>query len=260
MQPLAGGRQHLVADPGRVAPGLAARELDLSDLDSVRAFADRLRADGRVVDLLVNNAGIGNVPRRLSAQGIESQFATNFVGHFALTGRLLDLFRADGRARIVHVGSGLYRRIRVALPFDDPAAERSYSPGRAYIASKLANLMFGVELDRRLRRAGRPIRSLTAHPGMASTPMNARADGLAQRMLLATVRAAVARPVERGAIPLLFAATAGAAEPGVFLGPSVRKWDDRVYFDALTAPADDPVLAARLWDLAQALTGVEYLR
>jgi NAD(P)-dependent dehydrogenase (short-subunit alcohol dehydrogenase family) len=164
-----------------------------------------------------------------------------------------------GRPGIVHVGSNLYRRVRVELPFDDLAAERSYSRGRAYLASKLANLLFGVELDRRLSRAGRPIRSLTAHPGMASTPMNAGLDGLAQRMVLATVKAAIARPAERAAIPLLYAATAADARPGVFIGPSIRKWDDRVYFDALVAPADDLALAARLWDLAQARTGVEYL-
>ena len=173
--------------------------------------------------------------------------------------QLLDIFRTVGRAQIVHIGSNLYRRLRVELPFDDPAAEQSYSRGRAYVASKLANLVFGAELDRRLRAAGRPIRSLTAHPGMASTPMNARVGGRAQRTVLAVIKAMLARPAERAAIPLLYAAAAEDARPGVFLGPSIRKWDDRVYFDALVAPADDPALAARLWDLAQVRTGVEYL-
>ena len=240
-----------------LAGGMEVRVLDVADLDSVRAFADRLHADGRGVDLLVNNAGIANVPRRLSPQGVESQFATNFLGHFALTGLLLDLLRPD--ARVVAVGSNLYRYARVDLPFDDLAAERYYSPGRAYVASKLANLLFGAELERRLRRAGLPVRSFVAHPGVASTPMQDSAQGLAQRALMVVVRAALARSAEQAAIPLLFAATSPAAETGVFLGPSIRKWDTRVYFDELVPPADDQALATRLWDLAQARSGVQYL-
>ncbi|WFE33241.1 SDR family NAD(P)-dependent oxidoreductase [Micromonospora sp. WMMD975] len=249
-----------VRDPAkatRVAPGLEARRVDLADLDSVGAFAGGLHRDGRVVDLLVNNAGIGgHQGRRLSPQGIEMQFATNFLGHFALTGRLLDLIRDGGR--VVHVGSNLYRHFPVELPLDDLAAERSYSPSRAYVASKLANLLFGLELDRRLRRAGRPVRSLVAHPGLARTALNSDVGQPALRATMAVLNALISRPAERAAIPLLFAATDPAAHGGVFIGPRNRRWDDRVHLDRVVAPANDPALADQLWERAQDWAGVGY--
>jgi NAD(P)-dependent dehydrogenase (short-subunit alcohol dehydrogenase family) len=257
-----------VRDPekaARVLPGVEARRLDLADLDSVHDFAARLRADGRPVDLLINNAGINHagtvrVTRQLSPQGVESTFATNFLGHFVLTGRLLDAFRTDGRARVVHVSSALYRYYRGPLPVDDLAAERSYSPGKAYVASKLANLAFGVELDRRLRAHGVPVASVSAHPGMADTPMNAHVEHPAQRAVVEVVRALSSRPPERAAIPLLYAATGPAPPPGVLVGPGIRRTDDRVHVRPVRPPAADPALGARLWQVAEARGGVEYLR
>ncbi|WP_405092033.1 SDR family NAD(P)-dependent oxidoreductase [Micromonospora sp. NBC_01392] len=241
----------------RVLPGVEARRLDVADLDSVAAFATGLHAQGRSLDLLVNNAGIGgHQGRRLSPQGIEMQFATNFLGHFALTGRLLDLIRDGGR--VVHVGSGLYRIFRVAPPFDDPAAERSYSPSRAYVTSKLANLLLGLELDRRLRRAGRPVQSLVAHPGLARTALNDDIRRPALRATMAVLQALIGRPAERAAVPLLFAATAPGARGGVFIGPGNRKSDDRVHLDPVAAPANDPAVAGRLWDRARTWSAVEY--
>jgi len=235
-----------VRNPAR-APGFEAWPLDLHDLDSVRAFAARAHAEGRTIDLLVNNAGIGNHP---------DAFATNFLGHFALTGLLLDLMRTDGRARIVHVGSSLYRHMK-RLDLDDLVAGRESSNGRIYVGSKLATLVFGLELDRRLERAGRPIRSLVAHPGLANTPMNAHLPSRAGRAFMALAQAAIGRPAERAAIPLLYAATDPAARPGVFLGPHLRKSDDTVYADPILAPATDPALAGRVWRVAEAATGVD---
>ncbi|WP_433088371.1 SDR family NAD(P)-dependent oxidoreductase [Dactylosporangium sp. CA-052675] len=242
-----------VRTPARAAE-FDARVLDLNDLDSVRAFAAGVREP---VDVLVNNAGIGNRPRELSAQGFESTFATNFLGHFALTGLLLDRMRDDGRARIVHVGSALYRHMKT-LPLDDLAAERGYSKGRAYVGSKLAQLVFGLELDRRLRRAGRPIRSLVAHPGMANTPMNSNLPSRAGRAFMSVLQATVGRPADRAAIPILYAATDPAARPGDFIGPRLRRWDDRVHAGAIAPHAADPTLAARLWAVAEDATGVRF--
>ena len=238
---------------------LEVHQVDLADLDSVRSFAGSLHDAGRHIDVLINNAGVGGQRRALTAQGYERVFATNHLGPFALTGLLLDLFRPDHDPRVVAVGSNLYRRMRPATDFEDLAADRSFSPGVAYVRSKLANLMFGSELERRLRRAGSPVRSFLAHPGMASTPMHDTAQGFVQKTFLVVAGALLSRPAEAGAVPLLFAATSPAAESGVFLGPSARKWDSRVHFDALVRPADDAELAARLWQISERATGVRYL-
>ncbi len=233
-------------------------QVDLADLDSVRRFADALHDSGREIDVLVNNAGVGGQSRELTPQGHERTFATNHLGPFALTGLLLDLFRPDHDPRVVAVGSNLYR-MRPGRDFADLAAGRAHSPGPAYSGSKLATVLFGAELERRLRRAGSSVRSFTAHPGMARTPMHDTARGFTQKAFVTVAGALFARSAEAGALPLLFAATGPAARTGVFLGPSSRRWDDRVHAAALVAPADDPALAAELWRVSEDATGVRYL-
>jgi len=251
-----------VAKGERVRAGLTGdlevRQIDLADLDSVRRFADGMHADGRRIDVLVNNAGIGGQERELTPQGYERVFATNHLGAFALTGLLLDLFRPDRDPRVVAVGSNLYRRIKVRTDFEDLSAERGFSPGAAYVRSKLATILFGAELDRRLRRAGSPVRSFLSHPGMASTPMHDSARTLAQKAVVTIAGAFLSRPVEQAVLPLAFAATDPAARTGVFLGPSARKKDIRVHFAELVPPADDPALADRLWRISEDATGVRY--
>ncbi|KXK63959.1 hypothetical protein AWW66_00490 [Micromonospora rosaria] len=253
-----------VAKGERVRAGLTGdllvRRLDLADLDSVRAFADRLRAEDRPVDLLLNNAGVGGAhgPER-SAQGYESIVATNHLGHFALTGLLLDRFRPDRDPRVVTVGSGFYRLLSGGPDLDDLTGIPAGPPIVRYIRSKQANLLFGVELDRRLRRAGSPVRSLLAHPGMARTPMQANADGPGAWIVTRIGGAVLARSAASGTIPLLYAATAPAAESGVFLGPALHRWDHRVHARPLVRPATDPALASRLWAVSQTATGVRYL-
>jgi NAD(P)-dependent dehydrogenase (short-subunit alcohol dehydrogenase family) len=239
-------------------PGeLQVHHLDLADLDSVRRFAATLHDRGEGLDLLLNNAGASAQTRQLSPQGHERVLATNHLGHFALTGLLLDLFRPESGPRIVTVASNFYRRVR--LDFADLGAARSYSPGLVYARSKLANVLFGAELDRRLRHVGSPVRSLLAHPGMARTPMHDSAEGVAQRAFLAVLGGLLARTAEHGTLPLLFAATAPAAETGVLLGPSLRKTDTKVYFAPIARSGADPVAADRLWCASQELTGVRYL-
>ncbi|MEU4560691.1 SDR family NAD(P)-dependent oxidoreductase [Actinoplanes sp. NPDC023936] len=241
-------------------PGdIEVRLVDLADLDSVRRFADRMHADGRTLDVLVNNAGIGPQERTLSPQGFERTFATNHLGAFALTGLLLDLFRPDHDPRIVSVTSNFYKTIKVRDPFTDLTGAGRWSPSRAYTESKLANIVFGVELDRRLRSSGSPVRSLVAHPGMATTPMHDTARGLAQRAFLAVGTRLLARTAEQGTLPLAYAVTSPDARPGVALGPGRRKTDLRVHADPIAPPASDRALAARLWTVSEQATGVHYL-
>ncbi|WBB78668.1 SDR family NAD(P)-dependent oxidoreductase [Micromonospora sp. WMMD882] len=233
---------------------LDVRHLDLLDLDTTRRLADGLRADGTGVDVLVNNGGIGAVPHRLSPQGVESQLATNHLGHFALTGRLLDRLAAGHDPAVVTVASGLYRLGR--LDPADLAAERGYSPGRAYATSKLANVLFALELDRRLRAAGSPVRSLVAHPGMTKTDLDRNAPPLA-RLVASTLGLVLRRPVDEAVTPILYAATEPAAPTGRHIGPGRPPRAARPTFETLTGAATDPGLAARLWARSVALTGVD---
>ncbi len=240
---------------GGVAGSFEPREVDLLDLDSVQRFATGMRASPSV-DLLVNNAGVGGGARTLGPQGYERTWATNFLGPFALTGLLLGQLGRGTPARVVHVGSNAYNRIKVELPLDDPAAEKAWSPGRAYVASKLANLMFGAELQRRLQATGSPVHSLLAHPGVANTPMQQSAESRSERALARLLNLTLGRSADAGAIPLLYAATAPAAPTGVFLGPSLLKRDLRVHAQPLRPPANDVLLAQHLWATAERLTGV----
>ncbi|MER7168593.1 SDR family NAD(P)-dependent oxidoreductase [Micromonospora sp. NPDC000207] len=238
---------------------LVVRRLDLADLDTVGEFAADLRAEGRRIDVLLNNAGVSADTDEPSAQGFERVLATNHLGHFALTGLLLDLFRPDRDPRVVTVGSGLYRLLRSGPDPDDLVGGRVEARGVRYIRSKQANVLFGAELDRRLRRTASPVRSFLAHPGMARTPMQANARGAAEWAVTRTGGLLLARSPLRGTIPLLYAATAPTAETGVFLGPSLRKWDSRVHARPFVAPGDDQALAARLWQVSEAATGVRFL-
>ncbi|MFJ8685745.1 oxidoreductase [Micromonospora wenchangensis] len=232
---------------------LVVHRLDLLDLDSVHAFVEGLDRDVDTVDALVNNAGIGTVPRRLSPQGVESQFATNHLGHFALTGRLLPTLTVGRDPVVVTVSSGLYRLGRLDLA--DLAAERRYSAGGAYATSKLANVLFGLELDRRLRAAGSPVRSLLTHPGMTRTDLSRDLPPLARR--IETVLAGpLRRPLDEAAAPMLFAATVPTAPTGRHIGPGRRFRRAEPTFAPLRGRATDRRLAADLWARSEELTGV----
>jgi len=243
-----------------IGPEAAARvevyALELDDLDSVARFADAVRTNHPSLHLLVNNAGTVKPAARLSAQGYQSTFATNHLGHFALTGLLLDRLSQAEQPRVVSVGSNLYRHLKATLPLDDLAAD--VPAGRAYVASKLAVLLFADELERRLRVIGSPVRSLAAHPGVADTPMQQQTGNVAEWLINRALRLALGRSAEAGALPLLFAATAPAAPTGVLLGPSLRKHDLRIHADALVAPATDRALGARLWSVSERATGVSF--
>jgi NAD(P)-dependent dehydrogenase (short-subunit alcohol dehydrogenase family) len=233
---------------------LRIEELDLADLDSVRSFADGLAEDR--VDLLINNAGVMAPPRRLTADGFESQFGTNHLGHFALTGRLLPLLLAAPEPRVVTVSSGAHRIGRIR--FDDLQGERRYFAWLAYGQSKLANLMFCFELQRRATAAGTALKSMAAHPGYAATNLQFAAPRLPDRMLM-RVTNLVAQSARMGALPSLYAATVPDLPGGSFVGPD-GVMEQRGYPHVVTASgrAYDEDAWRRLWAVSEELTGVQY--
>lgn len=242
---------------GQPGARLEVRRLDLADLDSVRAFAGEVRAEHPRLDVLVNNAGIMAPPRRLSPQGHESQFACNHLGHFALTGLLLDLLAEGKDPRVVTVTSTNHRQGRLFL--DDLAGERHYSPMAFYNQSKFANAVFGQELHRRLAEAASPVRSVLAHPGYSATDLQTSAPVGMVRLLFGRVLRPLAQSAERGALPQLYAATDPGVRSGEFIGPDgpgeLRGGPKRV---RLSPAAADAATGRRLWELSQRLTGVAF--
>lgn len=236
---------------------LDVRHLDLADLDSVRAFAERLHAERARLDVLVNNAGVMAPPRSLSPQGHETQFAANHLGHFALTGRLLDLLSAGTDPRVVTVSSANHRKARIF--FDDITGERRYAPMGFYNQSKLANAVFGHQLHRRLTEAGSPVRSVLAHPGYASTNLQTNGPVALVRVLFGRILTPLAQTPDQGALPQLYAATDPGVRGGEFIGPDgrgeLRGGPTRV---ELSAGAADAGTGQRLWELSERATGVRF--
>ena len=238
--------------------------LDLSSLASVSAFAQRLRQDGRPVDLLINNAGVMAVPtRHTTADGFELQFGTNYLGHFALTARLLPLLAAAPAPRVVSLSSGTHFFGRIDL--DDLQSERSYSAGRAYAQSKLAMLMFAGELQRRSDAAGWGLLSTAAHPGAARTNLQTAGPtlgtgrdrpGLFARLSLHLP--GMWQDAAGGALPTLYAALDPAAEPGGYYGPRRLGLTGPAGPARKSRRARDAATARRLWDASVALTGVTW--
>jgi len=233
------------------------RILDLADLDSVRAFATAFSTGATGIDVLVNNAGVMFPPRLLTRQGFESQFATNHLGHFALTGLLFDTIRRGEDARVVTVSSLEHKG--GAIHFDDLTGARSYSPRGFYRQSKFANVLFALELDRRVRAAGIPVRSVLAHPGWSATNLQTSAPTGVMKQLVRIGNRVLAQSAEMGALSQLYAAVDPGAESGSFYGPDglgeLRGHPTRVR----PAPsATDAGTARRLWELSEELTGVSF--
>ncbi|MCH7232704.1 oxidoreductase [Glycomyces sp. L485] len=241
----------------RQGASLEIRRLDLADLDSVNDFAARFRADDAEVDVLVNNAGVMAPPRTLSPQGHEMQFASNHLGHFALTGLLLDRIGNGRDPRVVTVSSLAHYGGRIH--FDDLTGERDYSGMGFYRQSKFANLLFGLELDRRLRASRSPVRSLVSHPGLAATSLVENGFTTLTRPIGRLVLRLFTQSSESGALTSLYAATDPRAESGQYIGPDGRReWKGPPRVVRPDAPAEDRETAARLWALSEELTGVRY--
>ncbi|MFI5954794.1 oxidoreductase [Cryptosporangium sp. NPDC051539] len=258
-----------VRNPGKGAEALArlglpaeVRPLDLADLDSVRAFAAGTTGP---IDLLINNAGVMNVPtRHITAQGFETQFGTNHLGHFALTGLLLPRLLERPGARVVTLASVMHRLGRPAR-LDDPQSERSYSSTGAYNFSKLSNAWFTLELDRRLRAAGATPISVGAHPGYTATNLlttGPEADGATLfTRLSAAATQVVGQSDVRGALPTLRAAVDPGVRGGEYYGPGgpgeIRGHPVRVRY---ARAAYDEASARRLWEYSENATGVTFTR
>jgi NAD(P)-dependent dehydrogenase (short-subunit alcohol dehydrogenase family) len=236
--------------------------LDLASLASVADFAKRLSTAQRSLDLLVNNAGVMAPPeRQATADGFELQFGTNYLGHYALTAQLLPLLRHGNQPRVVNLSS-LAHRVG-AINFADLQGARSYVPWKAYSQSKLAMLMFALELQRRSDAAGWGLMSNAAHPGYARTDLIANGPGASGLLwqLNKFFQPYVSHSAAEGALPTLFAATSPEAKNAGYYGPN--------WFYELKGPpvpakimprAKDAVLAAQLWDVSAALTGVSFDR
>jgi NAD(P)-dependent dehydrogenase (short-subunit alcohol dehydrogenase family) len=236
---------------------IASAALDLAYLDSVARFADEFLADHRRLDLLINNGGVLTPPEGKTKQGFELQFGTNHLGHFALTGRLLPLILATPGARVTTVSSlGQYLgRIEFAdLQFD----QRGHQPWAAYGQSKLANLMFALELQRRLDAVGSTVRSTGSHPGWTASNLTRNASPM-----LRWLQPVVAEKAPVGAQTTLRAATDPEASGGSFWGPSrpLRAFGvtGPVRQARISVRARDTAVAEQLWDVSERLTGVSYV-
>ena len=234
---------------------LRVADLDLGSLASVRSFAGSL--DVGEIALLINNAGIMMPPHGRTADGFELQFGTNHLGHFALTGLLLDRLRAAPDARVVTLTS--LEHTTGHIQFENLQQEEGYTPRKAYRQSKLANAAFGLELDRRLRAAGSPVKSLLAHPGYSATNLQSTGPTGIMKALLAIGFRIFAQDAEQGALPTLYAASAADAEGGDFYGPDgFGEMRGRPTKVQVSAEGADPDVARRLWTVSEELTGVVY--
>lgn len=235
--------------------------LDLAVQASVHAFANRMieRFPGQSLDLLINNAGVMALPtREVTGDGFERQFATNYLGPFALSGLLLPSMKQRVGSRVVTVSSGASNQGKIA--FDNLQGERVYRPMlQAYAQSKLADLIFAQELQRRLKAVGSPIVSTAAHPGYAVTNLQADHLGLGMKMMLAVMKPFLAQDAAHGALPTLYAAVAAEAVAGGYYGPDGFA-EGKGYPRAARIPKNalDGTVAKRLWLESERLTRVKF--
>ncbi len=234
-------------------------QIDLSDLASVRAAAAAVLQEPRL-DVLINNAGVMWNPKTITSDGFESQFGINHLGHFALTGLLLPLLQATPDSRVVTISSGGHRMGDGDLYWDDIKADEEYHPKKRYYASKLANLLFTYELDRRLRAKDSSTIAVAAHPGVSDTELNRYVTGFSGAMTRAAMP--LMRPLvntaEQGAWPTELAATAPGVEGGQYFGPSRRQEMSGPARQVDSSDASkDTAKAERLWDLSIEMTGVD---
>ena len=235
--------------------------LDLADLASIRKFASEFSTGHQGLDILVNNAGVMAIPKRHTVEGFEMQFGTNHLGHFALTGLLLDCLLVRPQSRVVTVSSELAQIGR--LRFDDLDGARRYRPWAAYAQAKLANQLFVLELDRRSAGAGAGVVSVAAHPGYAATNLQSVGPHMSGSKAMARLGAfgnsVFAQTAAAGALPILYGATAADVTSGQYFGPDrlfgMRGHPKPVSFVRAARNRDT---ARRLWEVSETLTGVRY--
>ena len=241
------------AHPGA---GAAVQQLDLTSLASIRAAADHLHAVYPRIDLLINNAGVMTTPKASTEDGFELQFGTNHLGHFALTGLLLDIMLAVPGSRVVTISSNAHRG--GTINFDDLQSERHYNRIRAYGQAKLANLMFTYELDRRLLAHGAPTIAVAAHPGSSNTDLARNLPSFV-RTPFDFLWSLVAQDAAMGALPTLRAATDPTVKGGQYYGPGGRG-EQRGHPKLVQSSNKSRDIPAqqRLWSVSETLTGVRF--
>jgi NAD(P)-dependent dehydrogenase (short-subunit alcohol dehydrogenase family) len=227
------------------------RQLDLADLNSVRAFAKDILAEFDRLDILINNAGVMATPYRKTTDGFEMQFGTNHLGHFTLTGLLIDLLKATPNSRVVTVSS--YAHFFGRINFGDLNSENFYQKWLSYGQSKLANVLFGYELQRRADRNGANPISIVAHPGYAATNLQHTTT------LFSMLNPILAQSQEMGALPTLYAATSPEIRGGEFIGPDGFLGQRGYPHKASSSRAShDQDTAQRLWEISEQLTGIQF--
>jgi NAD(P)-dependent dehydrogenase (short-subunit alcohol dehydrogenase family) len=234
--------------------------IDLANLKMISRVTKRLLSEGKPIDILVNNAGVMMLPQHeTTADGFERQFGTNYLGHFALTAQLLPLLQKSAAPRVVNLSSIAHRRGKIA--FDNLQGERAYRPWPAYEQSKLAMLMFALELQRRSDANGWGLMSNAAHPGFARTDLIANGPGTTGVLSLisSVTKPFLSQSAAAGALPTLLAATAPEAQRGAYYGPNGFQEMKGAPSEARIFPqASDPGVAAKLWDVSEKLTGVQW--
>ncbi|MFB6116152.1 MAG: oxidoreductase [Candidatus Nanosalina sp.] len=242
-------------------PDLEVRKLDLADLSSVEEFAEEFLANNDELDILCNNAGVMALPRQETEDGFEKHMGVNHLGHFALTGHLMPALRNAEQSRVVTQSSGLHENGEIN--FDDLMMEEEYDKSAAYAQSKLANILFAYELDRRLESEDLDIKSIACHPGYTATNLQFRGpkeEGSRIRLAVMTVaNKLVAQSAARGALPMLYAATSEEVEGGDYIGPggpgNMRGYPEKQESSEESYSED---MAEALWTRSESLTGVEY--
>ena len=232
---------------------LAIMSLDLADLGSIEAFANEVKRRYGKIDVLLNNAGLMAPPLQHTKDGFEMQFGTNHLGHFALTGQLLPVLEAAPAPRVVQIASVMH--LIGKFYWNNLNAEKWYSRWAFYGQSKLANLVFGRDLNRRLERSDSKLRAYVAHPGYSATHLQ---DTVMGGQIINRI---MAQPASMGCLPGVMAATSDALQAGGYYGPDSKLLGLRGYPAAAFARkiADDLTVARRLWDVSESMTGVRYL-
>jgi len=240
---------------------LEVLELDLASLDSVRKAAAAFRSKHSRLDILINNAGIMAIPRRETADGFEMQLGTNHLGHYAFTGLLVDTLVATPGSRVVNVASMAHRTGR--MNFDDLHGKKRYSKWGAYGQSKLANLLFTLELAKRLQSKGASTIALAAHPGYAATNLQSVGPQMEKSSIgtkmMEIGNALFAQSAEAGALPIVRAAVDPAAKPNDFYGPGIAGAWGAPKHNSRASAAKNPTSAQKLWEASSAATGIAYL-
>ncbi|MFQ3308402.1 MAG: NAD(P)-dependent dehydrogenase (short-subunit alcohol dehydrogenase family) [Candidatus Nanohaloarchaea archaeon] len=238
---------------------LQVKKMDLASLQSVRDFAEEFKANNEELDILCNNAGIMAIPREETEDGFEKQFGVNHLGHFALTAQLIPALEEANEARIVNQSSALHERGE--LNFDDLMHEESYEPMKVYGDSKLANVLFTYELDRKL--SDTDIEALACHPGYAATNLQSRGPekegSTLKKYMMKAANKVLAQSAEKGTLPMLYAATSERAKSGDYIGPNGFK-NMRGYPEKQESSEEsyDEGTAEKLWRVSEELTGIDF--